>query len=115
MLKLASIAAIAVGEALMIFSEVWAAKAAAQVSGPLATVVGKGFIVAALGAFLLVVGYVFGYRAFGNIWIVGVISITAILILEPVLNYGIFRELPTLGAGIGFALGALGFVFAILL
>jgi hypothetical protein len=55
-----------------------------------------------------------GYRVFKNIWIVSAISITSILITEPILNYLIFHELPTKGALAGLILGVIGFVLALL-
>lgn len=56
----------------------------------------------------LIAGYILGFGAFKNIWIVNVASITAILIAEPILAWTIFHQAPTPGALIGFILGAIG-------
>ena len=53
------------------------------------------------------------FKAFKNIWIVSVISITSILLIEPVLAYFIFDQLPTKGAAIGLVLGAIGLYLAL--
>lgn len=61
------------------------------------------------GAFLLA-GYMLGFINFKNIWIVSAVSITSILIIEPVLNYFYLNQLPTRGALIGFILGVIGLI-----
>lgn len=71
------------------------------------------FPILTLAGALLLVGYMLGIKAFNNIWIVSVVSITSILILEPLLAYTIFKQLPTRGAAIGFGLGILGFISTI--
>jgi len=43
----------------------------------------------------LLFGYMIAYSGFKNIWIVSVVSITAILVLEPLLAWTFFHELPT--------------------
>lgn len=72
----------------------------------------SSLLMAVAGAFLIG-GYMIGYNAFRNIWIVSVISVTSILIVEPVLAYTICRELPTRGALIGFVFGMVGFGFTV--
>jgi hypothetical protein len=56
-----------------------------------------------------------GFRAFQNIWIVSVSSITSILIIEPLVSYAFFRQSPTTGAFIGLVFGAIGFAAALFL
>ena len=75
----------------------------------------KSFLLAMVGGVILVGGYYLGYKAFQNIWIVMVISITSILILEPALAYILFHELPTRGAAVGLILGALGLIATVTL
>lgn len=81
--------------------------------------VGKIFLFlapAVIGAgFGLLLAYVLGIKAFKNIWVVSVISITSIVIAEPILIYAVFRELPTRGALIGFVLGVVGLLSAVFL
>jgi hypothetical protein len=73
------------------------------------------FFIMVIGGSLLITGYFTGFGAFKNIWIVSVISITSILIIEPILAYTIFHQLPTKGAAIGLAFGILGFISAMFL
>ncbi len=68
-----------------------------------------------IGAFALLIGYYLGYKAFQNIWIVTVVSVTSILIVEPALAYFFFQELPNRGATIGLILGSLGLIATITL
>ncbi len=68
-----------------------------------------------IGAGALIGGYYLGYKAFQNIWIVTVISVTSILIVEPALAYTFFQELPNRGATIGLVLGSLGLLATVLL
>lgn len=112
MLKVISIAAIWAAEALGIFAEIYSAKLAST-SLSMAPAILRGSLIFLPVCILIIFGYVAGYKAFGNIWIVSAISITSILVIEPVLDYAIFRQMPTLGAGVGFILGAIGFVFTL--
>jgi hypothetical protein len=50
-----------------------------------------------------------GYKSFKNIWVVSALSITSILIMEPLIGYIIFQQLSTRGALVGLLLGAVGF------
>jgi len=68
----------------------------------------KYLVLVAVGGIFILAGYVWGYKAFNNIWIISALSVTSILILEPFLAYSIFKQLPTTGALIGFILGVLG-------
>ena len=43
----------------------------------------------------LLLGYIYGYRYFRKIWIVTIISWSSIVLVEPILNYIIFKELPS--------------------
>ncbi len=70
-------------------------------------------IITLAGAFLIL-GYMLGYSAFKNIWIVSAASITSILIMEPILGFLFFRQMPTTGATIGLILGAVGFITTLL-
>ena len=59
---------------------------------------------------LLIAGYMHGYKAFKNIWVVSALSITLILVAEPLIGYLVFGQMPTRGAIWGFIFGALGFI-----
>lgn len=43
---------------------------------------------------LLLIGYIYGYRYFQKIWIITIVSWSSIVLIEPILNYLIFKELP---------------------
>jgi hypothetical protein len=43
---------------------------------------------------ILLIGYIYGYRSFNKIWVVTIVSWSSILVVETLLNYFIFYELP---------------------
>ena len=51
----------------------------------------------------------------GDIWLVTVVSVTSLLMLEPLVIWSMFHEMPGRGELIGFCLGALGLVAAVFL
>jgi hypothetical protein len=73
------------------------------------------FLIIACAGALLIGGYILGYSAFKNIWIVSVLSMTSILVTEPFISYAIFHQLPTKGAWLGLGFGVIGSLCAILL
>ncbi|HLC75703.1 MAG TPA: hypothetical protein VJB82_01095 [Candidatus Peribacterales bacterium] len=110
MLKTISLLLLFVGEALAIASEMIGARMFSSGHYGFLEIFLKMLLLCFLGGGGLIAGYMLGYKAFQNIWIVTIASITAILIVEPFLAWIIFRELPTKGAVIGLMLGILGFV-----
>ena len=109
MRKIIPILFIIFGEALAIYSEVIAAK---NVNNFLPTFLKMPCIMMIAGIFLIL-GYMLGIKYFDDIWIIGVISITSIIIAEPIITYLIFSELPSKGAIIGLILGVLGLLAAL--
>lgn len=109
MRKIIPILFIIFGEALAIYSEVIAAK---NVNNFLPTFLKMSSIMMIAGIFLIL-GYMLGIKYFDDIWIIGVISITSIIIAEPIITYLIFSELPSKGAIIGLILGVLGLLAAL--
>ncbi len=106
MLKVASIIAIFLGEAIAIYAEVFSSKVMDKEF--LWGLFTKSLLLMLVGCVLLLFGYIIGVRSFHNIWVVSVISITSILVAEPAFNYLIFQQLPTPGAFIGLILGIVG-------
>ncbi|MDP3958245.1 MAG: hypothetical protein Q8Q36_02145 [bacterium] len=68
------------------------------------------FILVTIGACLLLFAYSLGYQSTKNIWIVSAAAVTSILIIEPILAYAFFQQLPTKGALLGFIFGIAGFI-----
>ncbi len=99
------------GEACIIGSEVIAAKYAETHPGFFIPYLSIG--IAFLGAVLLIASYIIGIRFFKDIWTVTVISVAAIIIFEPIMNYAIFKELPSAGGTIGMILATLGLIAAL--
>lgn len=66
------------------------------------------------GAWILLAGYTLGLSSFGNIWVLSAVSITSILLFEPIIAYQITGQLPTPSALVGFAFGAIGLVITLL-
>jgi hypothetical protein len=99
------------GEVLIISAEMWASK----FFNPARSweVILPATVVSIVGVCLLVYGYTFGYQAFKNIWIVTAISIAGILVVEPLVAWLLFREMPTTGAFIALVLGVIGIMTSI--
>jgi hypothetical protein len=98
------------GEAFSVYAEMIAAKAHSLNVQSFQAVFARAFLQIAVAGALLIAGYMYGYRSFKNIWMVSALSITSILIMEPLIGYLVFQQLPTRGAVLGLILGALGFV-----
>jgi hypothetical protein len=102
-----------IGEALSIYAEMIGARTNYAASKPFLQVFLKMFLLITIAGGFLIAGYMLGFNAFKNIWIVSVASITSILIVEPILAWVIFHQIPTTGAIIGFVLGAAGLFLSI--
>src|SRR3989344_3967793 len=100
LLKILAVAVIFIGEAVAIFSEIMAAKYYSAENASFWKIFIRLSIFTFIFASFVIVGYMLGQKSFKNIWIVSVISITSILIAEPILAYLIFKQTPTKGAGI---------------
>ncbi|TSD02657.1 MAG: hypothetical protein Athens071416_593 [Parcubacteria group bacterium Athens0714_16] len=100
-------------EALSIYAEMVIARSNSIASQPFLQIFSKMFLMITLAGGFLLAGYMLGFKSFKNIWIVSAISITSILIVEPILAWTIFQQMPTTGAMIGFALGAIGLFISI--
>ncbi len=113
--KILVLVLIFVGEALAIYAEMIGARTHHIASQPLLQIFLKMFLLSTIAGGFLIAGYIFGFKAFKNIWIVSAVSITSILIIEPILAWTIFQQTPTTGAIIGFVLGTVGILFSIFL
>ena len=100
-----------IGEALSIYAEIIGAKnfsvAGARFFSPLFW---RLLILIIAAGVCLLVGYMLGFKVFQNIWIITVTSLMGILIVEPVLNYIVFRQLPGHGSLIGLICGLVGII-----
>ncbi len=104
---------ILMGEALSIYAEMVGARNHSISSQPFLQIFLKMFLLIVLAGGFLIAGYMLGFNVFKNIWIVSVASITSILIVEPILAWIIFHQVPTLGGILGFILGAIGLFLSI--
>ena len=111
--KLISIGLLFFGEALIIYAEILSAKMFYTQSRPFWFVLSRVGLVALISTFMLLCGYMFGLQAFKNIWVVTVISITSILLAEPILTYTVTQELPAKGATLGLILGLIGLILTL--
>ncbi len=109
MIKIVPILFLFFGESLAIYSEIIAAKNIQNFSGTFY----KMSLVMAVAGLLLIAGYMLGLKYLGNIWIVGVVSIASIIIMEPILTYLLFHEMPSRGALVGLIFGVLGLLSAL--
>ena len=94
----------------MVYAEMIAARTHSLEQNSFWTIFIKATGIMIIASTLLIAGYMHGFRGFKNIWIVSALSITLILIMEPLIGYLVFQQLPTRGAIYGLVLGALGFV-----
>lgn len=111
--KILVLALIFIGEALSIYAEMLGARSNHIASQPFLQIFLKMFLMITLAGGFLIAGYMLGFNAFKNIWIVSVASITSILIVEPVLAWSFFHQIPTTGAIVGLVLGAIGLFVSI--
>ncbi len=100
------------GEVLIIGAEMWATKNFETLAKSW-TIVLSAFLISVIGVACLVYGYIYGYQAFKNIWIVTALSVAGILIVEPIIAWFLFHEVPTLGASIGLFCGVVGLLATI--
>ena len=110
-MKIVAVLCLVLGEALAIFAEMMSAKLyAGGGTHSFWPIFIKAFIAVTLAGALLIAGYMLGVRSFKSIWIVIVLSITPILIIEPIMGYALFETLPSRGASVGLIFGTLGFI-----
>ena len=107
-----AVALLFIGEIVTIYAELYAAKLPASGAIPLAGLIKPSVLISFAGV-CLIFAYWMGYHVVGNIWVVTIASITSILILEPIVVFAMFKEIPSRGAIIGFVLGTMGFIAAI--
>ena len=102
------------GEALAILAEILSARGEVRNSKKMLRLAVSMTLVIIFGGAVSIYGYMLGISLLSNIWIITVASIASILIIEPVLDYALLKQLPTRGAVLGFLLGASGMIIAIL-
>jgi hypothetical protein len=105
-MKLLSLTLIVIGEILAIYAELFAAHQLQTKNSQ--QIFWTSFAIMTLAGAALLGGYMLGYKSFDNIWIVVAVSIGSILIVEPIVAYAMFKEIPTKGAIIGLVLGVAG-------
>lgn len=103
------------GECLAMLSEIIGAKDEVKDKRHIKKHFYKMAVIMTFAGFFALLGYSLGITVLKNIWIVSVVSIASELILEPFLDYKILKQLPTKGAAIGFVLGAVGIMAALLI
>lgn len=114
-LKILVLLLIVVGEFFLIYSEIRGANNYSLPGQSFGKVFVPMFGLFTIGGVFLLSGYILGYRAFENIWLVTAISITSVLIIEPALAYIIFQQVPTRGAWLGLGFGTAGLLSALFL
>ena len=102
--KLIAVLALFLGEALCIYSEMIIARGASW---------GWSFFLITLAGIPLLYGYRTGYESFGNMWPVAVASLVSILIVEPLLIWGMFADVPSKNSLLGLLFGLIGLFFVL--
>ena len=108
LVKVMGIFFVFLGELFAVYAETFAVKYGFFTSG-----FWRLIIIMTLGGILLVSGYILGYSAYKNLWIITVILIATLLIAEPLIIIFFFHQTPTTGALIGFILGIIGLISSI--
>ncbi len=114
LLGVSAVGLMVLGEFCAIYSEVAAARLAHTGNTTWADLALPVLIMCFAGI-CLIGAYWLGYVAVGDIWLITVVSVTSLLLLEPLVIWAIFHEQPGRGALIGFCLGALGMLSAVFL
>lgn len=96
------------GELLVIYSEQIGSKLYGLQSYSFGVAFAYALVPAVAGALLLVVGYMLGLKFHQNIWAVTALSLSSILIVEPLFNYFFIGHIPELGSTVGFIFGVMG-------
>lgn len=109
MKKIIPILLLFTGESLAIYSEIIAAKNINSFASTFWKMLG----LILLAGPILIAGYMLGMKYLQNVWVVGAISIASIVVVEPLITYFIFRELPSRGALIGLILGVIAICSAL--
>ena len=107
-LKILAVLSVFFGELLAVYAETFGVR-----SKLFSAEFWRIFIIMAIGGFFLILGYIVGYKAYQNLWIVAVVSITTLLIVEPLVILIFFNQTPSIGALIGFVLGVIGLIVAL--
>ena len=107
-LKILAVFSVFIGELFAVYAETFGVKQELFSFG-----FWKIFLIMTFGGLFLILGYLLGYKVYSNLWILAVVSITTLLIAEPLVIMFFFNETPTIGALIGFILGVLGLIAAL--
>jgi hypothetical protein len=108
--KILVVALLVAGESLSIYAEMIGARNNQIAAQPILRIFLLMFLLITIAGGFLIAGYMLGFNAFKNIWIVSAVSITSILIVEPILAWTVFQQLPTTVAVIGLVLGVVGLI-----
>ena len=104
LLKVFVVVMLSFGEALCIYSEMLVAKKPDWL---------WTFFLITLAGVPLLLGYHYGYKAFGSMWAVMAVSVASILIVEPAMVWAMFHEVPSRLSLIALVLGAVGLVLVL--
>ncbi len=104
-LKLFAVVMLAVGEALCIYSEMLIAKNPDWL---------WTFVLITIAGIPHLIGYHYGFKAFGSMWAVMAVSVASILLVEPLTIWLMFRELPSQYSVVSLLLGAAGLITMLL-
>lgn len=111
--KIIAVILLILGEVLSVYAEMIAAKDPFVNYQYSFHIFVKNFLLFSFAGGFLILGYMLGVNAFKNIWIVTAVSVTSILIVEPLLAYTLYHQLPTKGAMVGMFLGTIGLITTI--
>jgi hypothetical protein len=105
---------IIVGESFMILAQVFSSKAITKGAsfGQILKFNNWYIWVSVIGVFLVLMGYMYGIRISYNIWLVTIISWTALVVAEIIIARLVFQTMPSGPVLYGFMLVLIGFIVA---
>ncbi|MGJ8523727.1 hypothetical protein R84981_002440 [Carnimonas sp. R-84981] len=112
-----SILFLVIGETLVILSELMLPYYLAKdkiIVKKLGVTFCMSLVMSIAGAFLLL-AFMYGYLNYESIWVVNVVSTSMVIIIEPVIAYCIYKNLPGRSTCKGLALAFIGLMVAITL
>ena len=115
-MKIVVLGLIFIGEAIAIGLEIFFTSKFRS-EGSFAEIIKYLMIAAPLAAacvIFITIGYIYGFRYFNKIWVVTIISWSSIIMIEPILNYFLFKELPSGKILISAILAILAIIISIL-
>lgn len=112
LLKIIFILLVFLGESFYLYAEVYTANNAFKRGFSSKDYV-KSLVIALIGAIIFLGSIYFGFSVFRDVWLLAIISICAIVIVQPILIYLFFGSLPKNLTLLSFILAIIALIFSL--